>query len=76
MSVPDPEPSPNTESPLFGGLTPRQREVFDWMRQGKTNWEIGKILGCTEATVKKHLQRIYYKLGVANRMSAANALRE
>src|SRR2546421_6796951 len=34
------------------------------------------ILGCVEQTVKKHFQRIYRKLGVENRIAAANCLRE
>jgi DNA-binding CsgD family transcriptional regulator len=57
-------------------LTPREREVMHWVSQGKSNWEVAQILGCVEQTVKKHLQRIYRKLGVKNRMAAANSLRE
>src|SRR6266478_1770172 len=57
-------------------LTPREHEVMHWVSQGKSNWEVAKILGCVEQTVKKHLQRIYRKLGVENRMAAANCLRE
>ena len=56
-------------------LTRREREVVDWLPQGKTNWAIGQILGCSEETVKKHLQRAYRKLGVETRMEAANLLR-
>lgn len=50
-------------------------EVLEWMSEGKSNWEIGKILTCAEETVKKHLQRVYKKLEVSNRVSAANWLR-
>jgi DNA-binding CsgD family transcriptional regulator len=57
-------------------LTLREREVMHWVSQGKSNWEVAQILGCVEQTVKKHLQRIYRKLGVENRMAAANCLRE
>jgi DNA-binding CsgD family transcriptional regulator len=57
-------------------LTPREREIMHWVSQGKSNWGVAKILGCSEQTVKKHLQRIYRKLGVENRMAAANCLRE
>ena len=56
-------------------LTPREREVVDWLAEGKSNWAIGQILGCSEETVKKHLQRAYRKLGVETRMEAANLLR-
>ena len=57
-------------------LTPREREIMHWVSQGKSNWEVGQILGCVEQTVKKHLQRVYRKLGVENRMAAANCLRK
>jgi DNA-binding CsgD family transcriptional regulator len=53
-------------------LTPREREVLLWLTQGKSNAEIGLILGITTATVGKHLERIYPKLGVENRTAAAS----
>ena len=69
-------PVPHPEAPGLSVLTPRQREVIHWVVNGKSNWEIAQIIGCTEATVKKHLQQIYKKLNVENRMSAAAALRD
>jgi DNA-binding CsgD family transcriptional regulator len=58
-------------------LTPREREVLFWLGQGKSNAEIGAILHIASATVGKHLERIYSKLGVENRTAAATvALRE
>ena len=53
-------------------LTPREREVLLWLTQGKSNAEIGLILGITTATVGKHLERIYPKLEVENRTAAAS----
>jgi DNA-binding CsgD family transcriptional regulator len=53
------------------GLSKRETEVLCWIAQGKTNEEIGCILGCHLRTVKKHLERIYMKLGVENRTAAA-----
>ena len=38
--------------------------------EGKSNWETAKIIGCAEETVKKHLQKIYRQLDVANRVAA------
>jgi DNA-binding CsgD family transcriptional regulator len=57
-------------------LTPRERDVMRWVSEGKTDWATAQILGCKEGTVKKHLQHIYRKLGVDNRTSAANCVRE
>jgi len=54
------------------GLTLREREVLAWVALGKSNAQIGAILGISSATVGKHLERIYPKLGVENRTAAAS----
>ena len=51
-------------------LTPREREVLHWLAGGKTDRDIGDILGISPRTVHKHLQRIYEKLGVETRTAA------
>ncbi len=51
-------------------LTPRQREVMQYVCEGKTNAEIGILLQCKEGTIKKHLQDVYHRLGVENRFAA------
>jgi DNA-binding NarL/FixJ family response regulator len=53
------------------GLTAREAEVLLWISRGKSNRDIGEILGLRPATVTKHLEQIYTKLGVENRASAA-----
>jgi DNA-binding response OmpR family regulator/DNA-binding CsgD family transcriptional regulator len=58
------------------GLTGREAEVLVWIAHGKSNKDIGDILGLSPRTVNKHLEQIYAKLGVENRSSAAvSALR-
>lgn len=52
------------------GLTPREAEILSWVVQGKTNPEIGIILGIQLTTVKKHLESTFAKLGVENRTAA------
>jgi DNA-binding response OmpR family regulator/DNA-binding CsgD family transcriptional regulator len=52
-------------------LTTRQAEVLYWITKGKTNAEIGLILGTRPRTVNKHLEKVYKKLEVENRTSAA-----
>jgi len=52
-------------------LTPRVAETLLWMAQGKTNAEIGIILGISEATVKKHVLDIFTMLGVETRTAAS-----
>ena len=56
---------------LFFKLTGREAEVLYWVVKGKTNRDIGEILGSSPATAKKHLERIYVKLGVETRTAAA-----
>ena len=51
-------------------LTAREDEVLRWLGRGKTDKDIGGILGISPRTVHKHLQRIYEKLGVENRTAA------
>ena len=53
-------------------LTMREAEVLYWVVKGKTNRDIGDILGSSPATVKKHLERVYVKLGVETRTAAAS----
>jgi DNA-binding response OmpR family regulator len=53
------------------GLTLRESEVLLWIAKGKSNRDIGDILGLSARTVNKHLEQIYVKLGVENRASAA-----
>ncbi|MFB9947723.1 response regulator [Rhizobium puerariae] len=52
-------------------LTVRESEVLLWIAKGKSNRDIGDILGLSSRTVNKHLEQIYVKLGVENRASAA-----
>ncbi len=52
-------------------LTTRESEVLVWIAKGKSNRDIGEILGLSARTVNKHLEQIYVKLGVENRASAA-----
>lgn len=55
------------------GVTSREAEVLFWIARGKSNRDIGEILGMSPRTVNKHLEQIYVKLGVENRASAAAA---
>jgi DNA-binding NarL/FixJ family response regulator len=52
-------------------LTDREREVLSWVAYGKTNAQIGEILGLRTRTIGKYLERIFPKLGVDNRTAAA-----
>lgn len=52
-------------------LTDRELEVLQQMAEGKTNKEIGYLLGISQKTVEKHLESVYSKLKVNSRVEAA-----
>jgi transcriptional regulator EpsA len=51
-------------------LTVREQEVLSWVYLGKSNIEIGLILGISPLTVKNHVQEILHRLNVQNRAQA------
>lgn len=51
-------------------LTPRERDVFKLLLQGRTNQEIADTLGLSANTVKNHVRSILVKLDVNNRTQA------
>ena len=53
------------------GLSPREREVYELLIQGRTNGDIAKTLFISESTAKVHVRHIYEKLGVHTRAEAA-----
>lgn len=63
------------EASRAAGLSEREMDVLRWVERGKSNAEIATALYITEATVRKHLQNAYGKLGVSSRTAALAALR-
>jgi transcriptional regulator EpsA len=51
-------------------LTPREQDILGWVYRGKSNIEIGLILGISQFTVKNHVQKILRRLNVLNRAQA------
>ncbi|KFD94439.1 bacterial regulatory s, luxR family protein [Vibrio cholerae] len=56
--------------PPLNPLTDREYELLPWLKLGKSNWEISRLLNISERTVKYHLQNIYRKLETHNRTHA------
>jgi DNA-binding CsgD family transcriptional regulator len=52
-------------------LTRREADILVWIQRGKTNREIGMLIGTSPRTVSKHLEHIFEKLGVRTRTAAA-----
>jgi LuxR family quorum-sensing system transcriptional regulator CciR len=56
-------------------LTDRQRDCVVWAAQGKSDWEIARILGLSQDTVTEYLKRARERYGVSKRtMLAVHAL--
>jgi DNA-binding NarL/FixJ family response regulator len=58
------------------GLSPRERDVYELIREGRTNPEIAATLFISNSTVKVHVRHIYEKLGVHSRAEAAAVERD
>ncbi|WP_274643653.1 helix-turn-helix transcriptional regulator [Pseudomonas serbica] len=59
-----------SEKPPGIKLTTREKEVLQWSAAGKSSWEIGQIVSCTEAGVNYHFCNIRRKFGVRSRWVA------
>ena len=51
-------------------LTEREIEILNWLKEGKSSWEISVILNCSERVVNFHAGNIIKKLNVMNRTHA------
>jgi transcriptional regulator EpsA len=51
-------------------LTNREKQVLEYVRQGRTNQQIGAVLELSPLTIKNHLQNILSKMGCNNRAQA------
>jgi len=61
---------PQQPAEKFSNLTPREREVLNWIKEGKTSWEVSIILSISERTVNFHIRNIKGKLNAVSRGQA------
>src|SRR6201993_1597404 len=62
---------PSRRGARAAGLTRREAEVLLHVAQGLSNREIASTLWISEKTVRNHVEHIYAKLGVSNRIGAS-----
>ncbi len=55
----------------MNNLTNSERKILVFLAEGLNNKEISKQVFCSVSTVKSHLENIYFKLNVKNRVQAA-----
>ncbi|SUY92937.1 Transcriptional activator protein luxR [Buttiauxella agrestis] len=60
----------NSKQLIIPRLTKREQECLQWVAEGKTNWEISKILSISERTVIFHVNNCMAKLDSKNRVQA------
>lgn len=63
-------PGPTVGALRTLGLTSREAEVLAWVARGKTDAQIGQLLGISHRTVDKHLENVFRKLEVSSRAAA------
>ena len=51
-------------------LSLREKEVLNWIKQGKSTWDISVILGISRSTVNFHVNNILQKLDAVSRAQA------
>jgi DNA-binding NarL/FixJ family response regulator len=67
-------PNPHSAVPALHGLTPREREIAELVGAGRSNKVIAAEAGVSERTVKAHLNAIFRKTGIRNRVQLALAV--
>ncbi|MFI3311010.1 helix-turn-helix transcriptional regulator [Ewingella allii] len=60
----------NEERIVLPSLTSREQECLHWLAEGKTSWEISRILSISERTAVFHINNCMLKLGAKNRVQA------
>ncbi|HZI06265.1 MAG TPA: response regulator transcription factor [Archangium sp.] len=66
-----PEPAPaGASEPLLKPLSNRETELLQLIAKGVSNSEAARLLNLSKATIRTHLEHIYQKLEVTNRVEA------
>ncbi|WP_285498844.1 response regulator transcription factor [Actinokineospora sp. NBRC 105648] len=68
----EPAAPPQDAQRELSALSTREREVVELVGQAMTNAQIGRRLGISEGTVKRHLHNIFVKLRAVSRLDAVN----
>ena len=76
LGAPPPPAPPSPEARERLGLTDREIQVLTLVAEGHTAHAIGTLLRIAPATVRKHLQQLYAKLGVSDRLLAVRRAQE
>jgi DNA-binding NarL/FixJ family response regulator len=71
VTAPDPAPAAaSPEEPALRPLSEREKEILQLIAKGISNSEAARMLNVSKATIRTHLEHIYQKLEVTNRVEA------
>ena len=70
------EPTEILSQSKLEALSPREKELLDYIARGLANAEIAQKTGIAEKTVRNHITTIFSKLTVENRAQAIVAARK
>jgi DNA-binding NarL/FixJ family response regulator len=60
----------DAQEPLLKPLSDREKEILQLIAKGVSNSEAARVLNLSKATIRTHLEHIYRKLEVTNRVEA------
>ena len=66
----EPDPNPVPTEPLLQPLSNRETEILQLIAKGVSNSEAARLLNLSKTTIRTHLEHIYRKLEVTNRVEA------
>jgi len=69
-SLPNAPPPVESEEPQLRPLSEREKEILQLIAKGVSNSEAARLLSLSKATIRTHLEHIYRKLEVTNRVEA------
>ncbi|MBN9685032.1 MULTISPECIES: response regulator [unclassified Corallococcus] len=69
-SASEPAAPASAQEPLLKPLSDREREILQLIAKGVSNSEAARLLSLSKATIRTHLEHIYRKLEVTNRVEA------
>jgi DNA-binding NarL/FixJ family response regulator len=70
VAVPAASAAASAEDPPLKPLSDREREILQLIAKGVSNSEAARLLNLSKATIRTHLEHIYRKLEVTNRVEA------
>jgi DNA-binding NarL/FixJ family response regulator len=73
---PSAQPAQPASSDILSKLTPRERQIAEFVSRGLTNKEIGAAFDLSQRTIDSHIVNILRKTAISSKARLAAALRD